>query len=147
VPIDAPRDSDSGGRLFILFSEAVSWIAYRNLNGAPPIGPRQLSDLPEDDEEGEYLINQGKALLAQQLLLDFGSRGRIRILSREWEARDKKGPCLHVVEIPAEFLSRATSARTGVRGYELFIPGQARYCDLAVDYHDLTEVFWPNHIT
>jgi hypothetical protein len=140
VPIDAPRNIDSGDRLFVRFSEGVMWIAHRSLGGPPPIGPRPLSDLPLEDTN-ESLVETGKLLLAEQLLLDFGAKGRIRILSLEWEGIDEE-PDMAEVQIPAEFLSRATLQRHSGEGYQIFIPRKECYYNLVVDYHDLTEVFW-----
>ena len=74
----------------VLFSEAIAWISDRNFTGAA-IGPRPFRLLPfgeEDDEE--YRIAEGRCMLAQQLLIDYGAKGRIRIYADDGWAKDEQ---------------------------------------------------------
>ena len=88
-------EGSAGQEVCVLFAEAVAWIAYRNLNGAldPAVGPRVLKELPrfgDDDDEIDFRANIsiGREQLAQELLLDYAAKGKIRIYAQEGSTPD-----------------------------------------------------------
>ena len=78
-----------GQQLCVLYREAIDWIAFRNFKGrAVGVGPRPLKELPrfgydDDDDNVEYGIDIGRSILAQELLLDYAAKRRIRVYANE----------------------------------------------------------------
>jgi hypothetical protein len=133
-------------QLWVLFREAVLWIAYRSLNGIA-VGPRPLNQLPDDNEDDEeYNWGVGRRALAEQLLLDRAAKGRIRIYSGSFEANNLADDLADAGsgEVPVDCLVRAELAHKIGIGYTLFIRGdRGLRCDyLAVNYGDLVQQFW-----
>jgi hypothetical protein len=129
----------------VLFREAIAWIAVRNFTEAVAIGPRPFRLLPfgeEDDEE--YRIAEGRCMLAQQLLIDYGAKGRIRIYADHgWSkdgqvSEDMSSP----VQLATDFLSTAEYGVDYHIGDTLYVPEDRGYYYLAVNYDDLIREFW-----
>src|SRR5437763_1077187 len=69
-------------RLYVLFLEALSWIAFGDFSGLRSLGPRLLSE--DAFDEAELTADMDSKLdLAVSLLLDQAARGKIRIYSRQ----------------------------------------------------------------
>jgi hypothetical protein len=132
----------------VLFAEAVAWIAYRNLNGAvePAVGPRLLKELPrfgDDDDEIEFRadISIGREQLAQELLLDYAAKGKIRIYAKEGSTPDG-ADVASPLQLTTDFIIRAEFEFDVYQGATLFIREEQGYNDLAVNYGDLLREFW-----
>jgi hypothetical protein len=129
----------------VLFEESIAWIAFGNFTGAVAIGPRPFGLLPfreEDDEE--YRIAEGRYILARQLLIDYGAKGRIRIYSDDGWAEDKQvGEAMSFpIQLATDFLSRAAYEIDDSVGHTLYVPEDRGYHYLAVNYDDLIREFW-----
>ena len=73
-------------QLWVLFREAVAWIAYRSFSGGA-FGPRPLRQLPYDDvDDEEHNMGVGRCTLAEQILVDHAAKGKIQICARRVEA-------------------------------------------------------------
>jgi len=132
----------------VLFAEAVAWIAYRNLNGAvePAVGPRLLKELPrfgDDDDEIEFRadISIGREQLAQELLLDYAAKGKIRIYAKDGSTPDG-ADVASPLQLTTDFIIRAEFEFDVYKGATLFISEEQGYNDLAVNYSDLLREFW-----
>jgi hypothetical protein len=135
----------AGQELCVLYREAVAWIAVRDFNGrAAGIGPRPLKELPpfgdDSDDDVEYGISIGRIMLAQDLLLDYAAKGRIRIYASEgWT---EHGAALSFpIQLTADFLTKAKLDFDEYKGPTLFISEEQGYNELAVHYGDLLEEF------
>jgi hypothetical protein len=137
-------------RLCVPFREALWWIAWRNLAGWS-IGPRRVCERLVDDSDFED-YSTARLDFAEELLLDYASRGKIRIYARRnfgpeeyREGLDSKIG-FGSVRLEQEFLERATyTEETGQAALCWRIDTQEPqyiYTDLSVDYDDLTEHFW-----
>jgi hypothetical protein len=83
-------------------------------------------------------------MLAQQLLLDYGAKGRIRIYADGVLAEDKpvEEDMSFPIQLATDFLSKAEYEFDLDLGHTLQVPGdQARY-NLAVNYDDLIREYW-----
>jgi hypothetical protein len=142
--------SNVGGRasqeLCVLYREAIDWIAVRNFNGrAASVGPRPLKELPpfgdDSDDDVEYGIGIGRIMLAQELLLDYAGKGRIRIYASEGSTEDEAALSFPV-QLTADFLTKAEFDFDEYHGPTLFIREEQGYNELAVHYGDLLREFW-----
>jgi hypothetical protein len=133
----------TGQPICVLFEEAIAWIAVGNFTEAVAIGPRPLWLLPSAEEDDEkYRIAEGRSMLARQLLIDYGAKGRIRIYADGGWAEDKQvaEAMSFPIQLATDFLSRAEYEFD--RGHTLYVPEDRGYCDLAVNYDDLIREFW-----
>jgi hypothetical protein len=135
----------TGQPICVLFGEAISWIAVRSFTSAVAIGPRPFRLLPFPEEDAEECgIAEARCTLAQQLLVDYGAKGRIKIYADDvWTdgkqvAEDMEFP----IQLETEFLSRAQYVFDYSIGHTLYIPEDLGYYYLAVNYDDLTREFW-----
>ena len=132
-------------QLWVLFREAVAWIAYRSFSG-DAFGPRPLRELPYDDgDDEEHNMGIGRCTLAEQILVDHAAKGKIRIYARHVEAEaDHPEDYDGSLQLTVEFLTRAELAIKNGEGYILFIRGEygRLYYNLAVNYRDLVREFW-----
>jgi len=134
-----------GQPLCVLFGEAIAWIAVRSFTSAVAIGPRPFGLLPFPEEDAEeYGIAEGRRMLAQELLLDYGAKGRIRIYADGVLAKDKQveADMDLPVQLATGFLSRAKYEFDVDVGDTLYVPEDLGYYYLAVNYDDLAREFW-----
>jgi len=128
----------------LLFAEATAWIAVRSFTSA--VGPRHfcLLPFPEDAEEYDCGIAEGRRMLAQELLLDNGARGRIRIYSGGGLGEDKQveEDISFPIQLAADFLSKAKYEFDIDLGDTLYVPKDRRHYNLAVNHDDLVREFW-----
>ena len=76
---EQPTSAEPEDRVCVLFREAILWIAHRNFSGFS-IGLLRLSERPDEDDL--YYWAQGRYDFAQDLLLDYAARSKIRIYSK-----------------------------------------------------------------
>jgi hypothetical protein len=129
----------------VLFGEAIAWIAVRSFTSAVTIGPRPFGLLPFPEEDAEeYGIAEGRCMLAQQLLIDYGAKGRIRIYADDVSAEDKRVEehMSFPIQLATDFLSRAKYKCNYYTGHTLYVPEDRGYYYLAVNYDDLIREFW-----
>jgi hypothetical protein len=141
-------EGSAGQEVCVLFAEAIAWIAYRNLNGAldPAVGPRLLKELPrfgDDDDEIDFraTISIGREQLAQELLLDYAAKGKIRIYAKDGSTPDG-ADVASPLQLTTDFIIRAEFEFNEYQGATLFISEEQGYNDLAVNYGDLFREFW-----
>jgi hypothetical protein len=141
-------DGSASEEVCVLFLEAITWIAYRNLNGALDltVGPRSLKELPrfgddDDDNDTKHVIGIGRSQLAQELLLNYAAKGKIRIYAREGSTEDG-ADVTSPLQLTTDFLIRAEFEFDEYQGTTLFIREEQGYNDLAVNYGDLLREFW-----
>jgi hypothetical protein len=132
------------GPICVLFEEAIAWIAVRSFTSAVAIGPRPLRLLPFPEEDAEeYGIAEGRRMLARQLLVDFGAKGRIRIYADEVFAQDNQVEDESFpIQLTTDFLSKAEYEFDVDVGHTLRVPKDRGCCYLAVNYDDLIREFW-----
>src|SRR5882762_5480650 len=109
----------------VLFGEAIAWIAVRSFTSAVAIGPRPFGLLPFPEEDAEeYGIAEGRCMLAQQLLVDYGAKGRIRIYADDVSTEDKQveEDMSFPIQLATDFLSRAKYEFNYYTGHTLYIP-------------------------
>jgi hypothetical protein len=138
-------EGSTGQPICVLFGEAIAWIAIRNFTGAVAIGPRPFGLLPfgEGDDE-EDIIAEGRCMLARQLLIHYGAKGRIRIYAGKGWADDEqveKAMCFPI-QLATDFLSRAEYELEDCEDHTLYNREWRGYYDLAVNYADLIREFW-----
>jgi hypothetical protein len=137
-------------RLCVPFREALWWIAWRNLAGWN-IGPRRICERLVDDSDFED-YSTARLDFAVELLLDYATRGKIRIYAcyRFDNKLNREGLDCPIgfgsVKLEHEFLAKATyTEETGESALYWCSNNQEQkyiYADLSVDYVDLTEHFW-----
>jgi hypothetical protein len=135
----------TGQPICVLFGEAIAWIVARNFTGAITIGPRPFGLLPfEEEDDEEYRIAEGRCMLARQLLIDYGAKGRIRIYADDGWVEDKQvGEDMPFpIQLATDFLSRAEYEFNYHVGHTLYVPEDWSYYYLAVNYGDLIREFW-----
>jgi hypothetical protein len=143
-------DGSSGQELCVLYGEAINWIAFRNFSGrAVGVGPWPLEKLPrfghdDDDDAVEYGIDIGRRILAQELLLDYAAKGRIRVYANEGWTEDEASLSFPI-RLTTEFLAKSEfTFEEYDGGPTLFITEEQGYSELAVHYGDLLREFWGN---
>lgn len=131
-------------QLWVLFREAVSWIAYRCFSGGA-FGPRPIRELPlDEDDDEEYNMGLGRLRLAEQILVDHAAKGKIRIHARDGQQNNLEDENEDDDQPSIEFLARAELAVINDEGYTIFTRGERgrSYRDLAINYADLVREFW-----
>ena len=143
-------DGPAGQELCVLYREAIYWIVFRNFRGRAVgvVGPRPLEKLPrfgydDDDEAVEYGIDIGRLILAQDLLLDYAAKGRIRVYANEGSTANEASLSFPI-QLTAEFLAKAEFDFDECEGPTLFIREEQSFYELAVHYGDLLRGFWGN---
>jgi hypothetical protein len=135
-----------GETLCVLFGEAIDWIAVRSFTTAVAVGPRPFGLLPftEEDYEEDTIAAEARCMLAQQLLIDYGAKGRIKIYADEGWAKDKQvdRDMSLPTQLATDFLSRAQYEFDYNGDHNLYIPEDRGYYHLAVSYDDLIREFW-----
>jgi hypothetical protein len=137
-------EGSTGQPICVLFGEAIAWIAVRSFTSAVVIGPRPIGLLPfaeEDDEEDT--IAEARCMLAQQLLIDYGAKGRIRIYADDDWTKDNQAEeaMSFPIQLATDFLSKAEYRFDYNTGHTLYVPDRGYYY-LAVNYADLIREFW-----
>jgi hypothetical protein len=137
----------TGQPICVLFEEAIAWIAVRSFTSAVVIGPRRFEALPfpEPEEEAEqYGIAEGRRMLAQELLVDYGKKGKIRIYADGVlaEAKQAVEDVSLPIQLATDFLSNAEYKFDIDVGHTLYVPEDRGYYNLAVNYDDLIREFW-----
>ena len=138
-------EGSTGQPICVLFGEAIAWIAIRNFTGAVAIGPRPFGLLPfgEGDDEEDKIV-EVRCMLARQLLIHYGAKGRIRIYAGNGFADDEqveKAMCFPI-QLATDFLSRAEYELEDCEDHTLYNREWRGYYDLAVNYADLIREFW-----
>jgi hypothetical protein len=136
-------------RRYVLFYEALWWIACRNLAGWS-VGPLPLAELLNYEEEIADDA-QARRQFAIELLLDAASRGKVRIHTsyiggRVFDPPDRPttdnlvGPDR---QLEPTFIKRASFVEEEGKP-TLYLPEEegSYYTDLAVDFDDLVDQFW-----
>jgi hypothetical protein len=82
-------------------------------------------------------------MLAQDLLLDYAAKGRIRIYASEGWTEDE-APLPFPIQLTPDFLTKAEFDFDIYKGPTLFIREEQGYNELAIHYGDLLEEFWGN---
>src|SRR5580704_9825741 len=119
-------DGPAGQELCVLYREAIDWIAFRNFKGrAVGVGPQPLEKLPRfgydaDDDDVEYGIDIGRSILAQELLLDYAAKRRIRVYANEGST-ENEASLSFPIQLTAEFLAKAEFDFDQYEGPTLFI--------------------------
>jgi hypothetical protein len=139
-------DEATGEPICVLFEEAIAWIAVRSFTSAVVIGPRHLWRLPFPQEDAEeYGIAEGRRMLARQLLVNYGAKGRIRIYAFDVVFAENKQILEDMsfpIQLETDFLSKAEYEFNVDAGDTLYVPEDRGYCHLAVNYDDLIRHFW-----
>jgi hypothetical protein len=138
-------EGSTGQPICILFGEAISWIAVRSFTSVVAIGPRPFGLLPFREEYAEENgIAEGRCMLAQQLLVDYGAKGRIKIYADEgWtEGKQVAEEMAFPIQLTTDFLSKKEYEFEDDTGHTLFVREDICYYYLAVNYDDLTREFW-----
>jgi hypothetical protein len=134
-PNPAPPD-----RLCVLFHEALNWIAFSNFAGRS-IGPFSVSQTYDHDELAAD--ENSRVEFAQELLLSYAARERIKLYADIWECDEHENRKFSV-RVDPTFISRA-SLRQDVSPTLYWLQDKEdgeRYVNITVDYDDLTEAFW-----
>jgi hypothetical protein len=127
----------------VLFEEAITYIAVGHFTSA--IGPRNfwLLPFPDDAKEYDYGIEEGRFRLAQELLIKYAGKGRIKIYSGGVFVEDKQvmEDMSFPIQLETDFLSKVEYEFDLAVGHTLCVTGDRGHYDLAVDYDDLIRDF------
>jgi len=136
-------DGLAGQEFFVVYLEAIDWIAFRDFSGrvALPLEKLARFGVNDDDDGVQYGIDIGRSILAEELLLDYVVKGRIRVYAKRGWTKDKTR-LTFPIQLTPEILAKAEFALDKYKGPMFFIAGGQEYNELVVHFGDLLRGFW-----
>jgi hypothetical protein len=117
-------DGLAGQEFFVVYLEAIDWIAFRDFSGrvALPLEKLARFGVNDDDVGVQYGIDIGSSILAEELLLDYVVKGRIRVYAKRGWTKDKTR-LTFPIQLTPEILAKAEFALDKYKGPMFFIAG------------------------
>jgi hypothetical protein len=137
--MDDNGTSKTSENRYLLWGEALNWVAYRNFAGWS-YGARSADTLQDEDNlEEEDAKAEGRWDLAVEIVVEKAALGKLKVFSIGTLNADLEENCEGPYKVPPEFIKAAAYLEHDGYGFAHEDDG---YVGLIVDFDDLCREFW-----